>query len=276
MALPAENIRATACGAHQSYGALAADHDLLCRSVRAAGAIALDYFNRGMKGWDKRPGEPVSEADLAVDEFLKKELREARPDYGWLSEESEQHACGGSHARVFVVDPIDGTRSFLRHRPEFAVSVAIVADGLPLLGCVYNPATGEFFDAVAGHGARCNGSAVSVSRKVGLDGAKLLVSWREFQKLCEGGAFVGCEMAPIGSIAYKIALVAAGTANAVVALAPKNDWDLAAADLILREAGGRLTDSQGHTLLYCGTGHRSVVAADPLLHAQLLARLSHI
>ncbi len=274
MALPAENFQAKAAGAPATAGALAADHALLCRSVRAAGAIALDYFNRGMKGWDKRPGEPVSEADLAVDEFLKRELRGSRPDYGWLSEESETHAGHAGATRVFVVDPIDGTRSFLRHRPEFAVSVALVADGLPLLGCVYNPATDEFFEAVAGHGARCNGIGVAVARKAELDGARLLVSWREFQKLCEGGAFVGCEMAPIGSIAYKIALVAAGKANAVVALAPKNDWDLAAADLILREAGGRLTDARGGALLYAGAGHQSVVAADPALHAQLLARLS--
>lgn len=275
MALPARNAE-MAEASPPSFGALSADHALICRSVRAAGAIALDCFNRGMKGWDKRPGEPVSEADLAVDEFLKKELREARPDYGWLSEETERMAADTGASRMFVVDPIDGTRSFLRHRPEFAVSVALVCEGAPALGAVYNPATDEFFDAVSGHGARCNGVRIGCARKANLDGARLLVSWREFQRLCEGGAFVGCEMAPIGSIAYKIALVAAGKANAVVALAPKNDWDLAAADLILTEAGGRLTDAQGLPLSYgsAGGGHKSVVAADPALHAQLLARLA--
>jgi myo-inositol-1(or 4)-monophosphatase len=272
MAFPAASIRTSSTPG--SCGALAADHALLCRYVREAGAIALDFFHRGMKGWDKHPGDPVSEADLTVDAFLRRELTEARPDYGWLSEESGANAEGISAARVFVVDPIDGTRSFLRGRPEFAVAAALVSDGVPLAGAVYNPATDEFFEAIAGGGARCNGLSISVTRKAEIAGAKLLVSWREFQRLCQGGAFVGCEMAPIGSIAYKIALVAAGKADAVVALAPKSDWDLAAAHVILEEAGGRISSGKGSPLVYAGKGHPSIIAADPGLHAQLVARLS--
>jgi myo-inositol-1(or 4)-monophosphatase len=270
MAYPAASIH----GAKEqgSCSTTAADHALLCRYVREAGAIALDFFNRAIKGWDKSPGNPVSDADLTVDAFLRKELTEARPDYGWLSEESG--GSGTDAARVFIVDPIDGTRSFLRGRPEFAVAGAVMAAGVPVAAAVFNPATDEFFEALAGGGARCNGAPISVTRKPDVAGAKLLVSWREFQRLCEGGSFVGCEMAPIGSIAYKIALVAAGKADAVVALAPKSDWDLAGAHLILEEAGGRITDAAGNALRYENKGHKSVVAADPALHGQLVARLA--
>jgi myo-inositol-1(or 4)-monophosphatase len=272
MAYPAASL--TAKNAPGSCGELAADHALLCRFVREAGAIALDYFHRRVKGWDKRPNDPVSEADLAVDSFLRRELTQARPAYGWLSEESDSAAGTTAASRSFVVDPIDGTRSFLRGRPEFAVAAAVTQGGVPLAAAVFNPATDEFFEAITGGGARCNGLPISVLRKSDLSGAKLLVSWREFQRLCEDGKFVSCEMSTIGSIAYKIALVAAGKADAVVALAPKSDWDLAAAHLILEEAGGRITDAKGAALAYHGAGHPSIVAADPGLHAQLLARLS--
>jgi len=272
MAFPAASL--SVLGAPGTCGALAADHALICRYVREAGAIASGYFHRRVKGWDKKPDDPVSEADLAVDSFLKRELTGARPGYGWLAEESGEGAAGAGAPRVFVVDPIDGTRSFLRGRPEYAVAAALVADGVPVAGAVFNPETDEFFEAIAGGGARLNGRTIAVARKPSIEGARLLVSWREFNHLCEGGAFVGCEMERIGSIAYKIALVAAGRADAVVALAPKSDWDLAAAQLILEEAGGRITDARGKPLAYRGEGHASVVAADPALHAQLLARLS--
>ncbi len=250
-----------------------ADHALICEAARKAGAIASDYFKRGLRGWDKHPGDPVSEADFAVDDFLRRTLLEARPDYGWVSEESV--AAPGKSARSFVVDPIDGTRSFLKGRREYAVAVALVSNGLPVAAAVFNPETREFFEAVAGAGARLNGSVIAVARNQKSTGIRLLVSWREFQRLGEASAFIGCEMAPIGSIAYKIALVASGQADAVVALSPKSDWDLAAAHLVLTEAGGRITDGTGAALRYQGRLHESVLAASPVLHGQLLARLSH-
>ncbi len=253
---------------------LAADHDLVCRIVRAAGAMASDYFHKRPPGWDKRPGEPVSEADLAVDAFMRRALMAERPDYGWVSEESEAAAAGAR--RVFVVDPIDGTRSFLKGRPEYAVSAAVVADGRPLVAAVYNPETKEFFEAAAGAGSRLNGRAIAVAREAPESGARLLVSWREFQRLGEAGGFVGCEISPIGSIAYKIALVAAGLADGVVALSPKSDWDLAGAHLVLAEAGGRITDGAGAALSYHGAAHRSVVAASPALHGKLITRIAKL
>ena len=272
MALPAQNILPEPTLA--VHGPFAEDHILLCRAVRAAGAIALGHFKRGVESWDKSPNNPVSHADLEVDHFLREALSKARPDYGWLSEESASKNGGTKAHRAFVVDPIDGTRSFLRGRPEFAVSAALITDGTPHSAVVFNPATDEFFEAIAGGGARLNGEPIHVKKHDTIAGTKMLVSWREFQKLCERGAFVGCEMTPIGSIAYKIALVAAGKAAAVVALAPKNDWDLAAAQLLLTEAGGRITDSKGQSLHYSGAGHSCVVAADPALHALLLGRIS--
>lgn len=253
---------------------LTADHELLCRVVRQAGALASEFFHARPAGWDKRPGEPVSEADLAVDSFIRRALLAERPDYGWLSEESEQ---AGKWAEMrFVVDPIDGTRSFLKGRPEYAVAAAVVTRGRPLVAAVFNPETREFFEAVTGAGARLNGRAIAVRRTPPEEGARLLVSWREFQRLGEAGGLVGCRISPIGSIAYKTCLVAAGTADGVVALSPKSDWDLAAADLILSEAGGRITDGAGSPLVYkCGT-HKSVVAASPALHRKLIAKIGQL
>lgn len=253
---------------------LAADHDVVCRAVRAAGTMASDFFHKRPAGWDKRPGEPVSEADLAVDSYLRRALLDERPDYGWVSEESE--AAGNGAKRVFIVDPIDGTRSFLKGRPEYAVSVAVVAGGRPLVAAVYNPETKEFFEAVTGAGARLNGRAIKVAPTPPESGARLLVSWREFQRLGEAGGFVGCEISPIGSIAYKIARVAAGLADAVVALSPKADWDLAGAHLVLAEAGGRITDGRGAALLYRGEAHASVVAASPALHGRLITQIAKL
>lgn len=253
---------------------LAADHDLLCRVVRRAGAMASDFFHRRPKGWDKRPGEPVSEADLAVDLFMRRALLAERPDYGWLSEESE--AALSQSERSFVVDPIDGTRSFLMGRPEYAVSAAVVAQGRPIVSAVYNPETKEFFEAVEGAGARLNGRPLSVCRTPPESGARLLVSWREFQRLGEAPGFVGSQISPIGSIAYKVALVAAASADGVVALSPKSDWDLAGAHLVLTEAGGRITDGTGAALAYRGETHKSVVAASPALHGKLISQIAKL
>ena len=253
---------------------LAADHDLLCRVVRHAGAIASDFFHRRPAGWDKRPGEPVSEADLAVDSYMRHALLAERPGYGWLSEESE--AAGKGAARNFVIDPIDGTRSFLKGRPEYAISAAVVADGRPTVAAVFNPETKEFFEAVEGGGARLNGRTISVARTPRESGVRLLVSWREFQRLGEAAGFVGSQISPIGSIAYKLALVAAGSADGVVALSPKSDWDLAGAHLVLTEAGGRITDGTGAPLSYRGHEHKSVVAANPALHGKLIAQIAKL
>ncbi len=248
------------------------DHELLQSAVREAGALALSYFGRDIKKWDKAPDDPVSEADLAVDALLKDRLCSARPGYGWMSEETEDDPARLSAPLVWIVDPIDGTRAFLQGKPEFTVCVALVADGAPILGVVFNPATGDFFEAVRGGGARHNGAAIAVSPQDAIAGAKLLSSRRTFQKRDWTDAVEHAEFGFLGSMAFRLALVGAGRYDATITLAPKSDWDLAAGDLIITEAGGVATQVDGKELRYNrpSVRHPDVIAAGPELHAKLV------
>jgi myo-inositol-1(or 4)-monophosphatase len=249
-----------------------ADHALLARAVRDAGILAKRYFENGFKSWDKKPNDPVTEADIAVNELLKEQLTSQRSGYGWLSEETadtpERLGCD----RVWIVDPIDGTRAFVAGKPEFTVSVALVEAGKPVLAAIYNPMTEEFFEAAEGAGARLNGAIISCEPTKQLAGATLLASRRTFEhrdwlKSAEGASFHH-----INSIAYRMALVAAGRYSATITLSQKSDWDIAAADLILREAGGIATTSGGASFTYNRehTRHKDVIAAGAVLHEKIL------
>ncbi len=252
------------------------DHDLLCTAVREAGAIALDFFQRGPRHWDKQPGDPVSEGDLAVDSHLRERLGEARPGYGWLSEEGADNEARLSAEKVWVVDPIDGTRSFIAGRPMFAVSVALVENGRPIAGAIYNPAKDEFFDAIAGGGARFNGATCRVRATADTKAAALLSSDSETRRNLWQSRFPEAEIVSINAIAYKLGLVAAGLYDGVIALKPKSDWDIAAGELLVAEAGGVMTTAEGGAFAYNGRDviHPSVVAAAPALVERLLARLA--
>jgi myo-inositol-1(or 4)-monophosphatase len=254
---------------------VAADRTLLTEAVREAGAIALRYFGNEPRAWDKHPNDPVSEADLAVNQGLKARLLAARPHYGWLSEETEDDGERLKTRHVWIVDPIDGTRAFLQNKPEFAVSVALVEDGKPVLGAVYNPATEEFFDAVSGQGAALNGKAIFASKRKDFAGGRFLASPRTIARYRWREMAPNAEFAEVFSIAYRLAKVAAGMADAAISLAAKNDWDIAAADLVVREAGGLCTTKEGTGFLYNREipRHPSVIATAPALHRQILDML---
>ncbi len=248
-----------------------ADAELLFDAVREAGALALRYFNDGVKSWDKKPNDPVSEADLAVDALLRERLIGARPDYGWLSEESGiQHA--DTAKPLWVIDPIDGTRAFIAGKPEFTICVALLQDRTPRLAAIFNPATDEFFTAIAGEGAQLNGAPIRASGHATLAEARLLASKRTFDRHGWLVRMGKADFAYRNSIAYRMALVAAGTFDAAISLAEKSDWDVAAADLLVREAGGRVSDADGRPLVYAGPEHRhpSVVVAGPWLYDDLI------
>jgi len=253
-----------------------ADHALLLYAVREAGAVAKRFFDGTVKHWEKGPDNPVSEADYAVDKLLTETLRGARPDYGWLSEESEDDSSRLSAEKVFVVDPIDGTRAFLKKEPEFTVVAALVEAGRPVIGVVYNPAKDEMFEAMAGSGARMNGVSIQCSTVKSLVGARLLSSARTFRGKNWGEAANGAIFRFVNSMAYRLALVASGQFDATVTLTQKADWDLAAAHVILNEAGGLISTLSGEELLYNRESvlHPNVVAAGPGLHPQLVAGLS--
>ncbi|MFQ5784755.1 MAG: 3'(2'),5'-bisphosphate nucleotidase CysQ [Alphaproteobacteria bacterium] len=257
-------------------GRLSDDHALLVAAVRAAGARALADFGRDVEHWEKRPGQPVSAADIAVDRLLEDRLRGARPDYGWLSEEGVDDGARLAVRRLWIVDPIDGTRAFLAGLPEFSVSAALVEDGVPLAGAVFNPATGELFEAFRGGGTRCNGANLRVSARAGIRGARLVLSRTEMRRAGWQRALAGARTDAISSTAYKLALVAAGRFDATATLWPKHEWDAAAGDVIVREAGGRVSDAAGAALVYNRPQPRiaSLVAAGPRLHARLCAHFA--
>ena len=265
-------MREKASAAVPAQGWLARDHVLLTDAVAEAGAVAMRYFRTKVARWEKKPGDPVSEADYAVNDFLMKRLRDARPGYGWLSEESEDDPGRLEASRVWVVDPIDGTRAFLKGKPEFTISAALVADGRPIAAAVFNPATGELFDALSGAGARLAGEAIWVRDHADSAGLRLLASRRTFEAHRWVRSLPGARFYALGSIAYRLALVASGKFDAALSLSAKSDWDIAAAHLLVTEAGGRITAADGTSFVYnrADVRHPSAIAAGPALHARLL------
>jgi myo-inositol-1(or 4)-monophosphatase len=252
---------------------LTQDHDLLLAAVREAGALALSHFNSGVKSWNKKPNDPVSDADLAVDRLLHERLAGPRPDYGWLSEESPRRPA--KHGSQWVIDPIDGTRAFIAGKPEFTICGALLQDGAPVLAAIYNPASEEFFAATAGGGATLNGRAIQASGHGSLMEARFLASKRTFEKHGWLSRAAKADFGYRNSIAYRMALVACGRFDAAISLTPKSDWDVAAADLLVREAGGRVTTADGAALAYGSTDHRhpSVIATGAYVFDDLVELL---
>ncbi|HEY0301861.1 MAG TPA: 3'(2'),5'-bisphosphate nucleotidase CysQ, partial [Rhizomicrobium sp.] len=216
------------------------------------------------------------------DKYLCETLRAARPDYGWLSEETEDDPARLTAKTVFVVDPIDGTIGFIKGKPHFTICAGVVRDGEPVAGAVYNPITEECFTAFKGGGATLNGTPIHVSDRAEIEGCRMLAdrqmlghaAWNTLPNR----PWPPMEIESRSSIAYRAVLVAAGQFDAMLALSSKRDWDLAAAQIVVTEAGGLITTHTGAALRYNreSTLHPSVVAAGPKLHARLMERVSHI
>jgi myo-inositol-1(or 4)-monophosphatase len=259
-----------------------ADLLLLTEAVRQAGDIARSYFGGTYRSWDKSKGQPVTDADLAVDRYLRDTLMAARPAYGWLSEESAEDTARRSARRTFVVDPIDGTVAFLRGKPHFTISVAVVEDGRPVAAAVLNPVLDESFAAAKGAGATLNGAAIAAGRRTTLAGCRMLAPKSLFEHHIwsepPNRPWPAMQIDQRNSIAYRLALIAADRFDAMIALSAKHDWDMAAADLILHEAGGLLTDHKGNILRYNGPQsiQRSLAGSGGPLHGALLAQLQHL
>lgn len=254
------------------------DLDLLRHAVEEGGALALRYFQRQLQVSRKPDGSEVSEADLAVDATLKLKLGGNRRDYGWLSEESEDDHERLGKRQVWVVDPIDGTRAFLRDSPEWTISAALVRDGEPVLGAVFNPVMGEFFHAIRGQGAFLNDTPIRVGAQQDLAGARLIASGGLFRKPVWDEPWPEVETRWVNSVAYRLALVAADQAEATISLSPKSEWDIAAAALIVEEAGGAVTDHEGVSFRYNRLDPRvpSVVGAPPAIHHAIIERTRRI
>jgi myo-inositol-1(or 4)-monophosphatase len=255
----------------------AAEWSCLRHAVAAAGELALSHFRAGGPHWFKGPGQIVTAADLEVDRLLHESLIGAFPADGWLSEERADDQARLHRERVWMVDPIDGTRAFANGLPEFAISAALLSDDAPVLGVVLNPATGECFEAERGCGAWCGGTRVHVSTHAALPGARLLSSRTEMRRRKWPALMPEATFTDLSSLAYKLALVAAGRFDGLVSRRTCHDWDVAAAQLLIAEAGGRLSEVDGAALVLNRPEphHAGLVAAGAHgLHRALLQRLA--
>jgi myo-inositol-1(or 4)-monophosphatase len=247
-----------------------AELELAIRAARAAGEAIMRAFRVEQEVRFKSADQPVTEADLAADRILHRILLAERPDYGWLSEETADSPERLRRERLWVVDPIDGTNSFVAGRPEFAVCVGLVDGGRAVVGVVHNPVTGEMFSAVEGGGAICDGEPIRVSD---VEAEPRIVASRWEMKRGEFDAFEGgWSVEPLGSTAYKMCRVAQGGAEAFVSRGPKAEWDVAAAVVIVQEAGGRATllDGTAPRFNQPEPTWRGIAASNGRVHDELL------
>ena len=249
------------------------DAELLFSAVREAGALALQLAAQGVRNWAKPDGSDITEADLQVDRFLKDRLHGVTPNYGWLSEETPDDQKRLGCTKLWVVDPIDGTRSFVNGTDEWCVVVALVEDGRPIVSAVFRPALNEFYSAVKGEGAFCNDVALKTSDGV-LAGASLLGTGRAL-KVLPG---VVASSTPNIPLLLRASYVAAGRADIAMSLGLRNDWDLAAGDLLVHEAGGRMSQADGSDMIYNRPSPKQngMVAAGIKRHRAVLAQLEGI
>jgi myo-inositol-1(or 4)-monophosphatase len=251
------------------------DLALLVEAARDAGRIARRHFRKAPETWDKPDGQgPVTAADLEVDRMLRATLGAARPDYGWLSEETPDSAARLRAPRLFIVDPIDGTRAFIAGEESFAHALAVAEAGVVVAAAIYLPIRDLLYTAEAGQGACLNGRRLEVSARALLEGASVLAA----RSTLDPGHWPG-GVPPVArhfraSIAWRLALVAEGRFDAFVTLRPAWEWDIAAGDLLIREAGGRITDPAGAALRFNNAQPQvpGVLAGGGAIHAGLLAR----
>ncbi|QKG70968.1 3'(2'),5'-bisphosphate nucleotidase CysQ [Erythrobacter mangrovi] len=241
--------------------------------VSEAGRIAHGLWpgaGNALRSWDKSPNNPVSEADIAVDTFLKRELGALLPAAGWLSEETADDPARLGRDLIWLVDPVDGTRDFIRGRSGWAVSVALISAGRPLIGILSAPARGEIWQAVAGQGAWRNGQRLVASTRSEFPGSRVPAV-----SLPKTDSDLVTVDQP-NSIALRIAMVAADEADLVATLRWGFEWDIAAAGMIAREAGAAVTDAYGNKLDYNKRDPRAfgVLACAPLIHDAAVARLA--
>lgn len=254
------------------------DLALLIDAAEQAGKIASGFFHGSAQRWDKPGGQgPVTEADLAVDEMLRTELTRARPDYGWLSEETEDSPARLEAEHVFIVDPIDGTRSFIEGSTTWAHSLAIARNGIVEAAVVFLPERHKLYSAAKGFGATLNGQSLSVSPKEDLEGATVLASRPNF----EPKRWADAKVPPVerkfrSSLAYRLSLVGEGRFDAMITLRPTWEWDVAAGALIVEEAGGAVSDQQQARARFNNPHPQlhGLVAAGHPVHEALIKRLA--
>ena len=252
----------------------AADVALLVEAAEAAGPLALRHFRTELETWDKPGQGPVTAADIAVDSLLRAHLCGARPDYGWLSEESGCEADRATHPRVFIVDPIDGTRAFMAGEQGWGIALAVVEEGNVTAAAMHLPARRETFSAALGQGAWLNGQRINASDRKRLSGASALAASSQLHDEHWPGGVPPVKRHFRPSLAWRLCLVGQGRFDMMVTLRAAYEWDIAAGSLIAGEAGALVTDGDGAPLRFNRHPERApgVIAAPPALHLALMAR----
>jgi myo-inositol-1(or 4)-monophosphatase len=245
-------------------------------ALTRAGAILLGYYGTRVDVSYKHANSPVTEADMAVDAALRREL--PRADEGWLSEESADDRARLERRRVWIVDPLDGTREFLERVPQWNVSIGLVEDGVAVAGGIYNPVTEEVFLGARETGVTLNGAPVGVSERASLDGAVVIANrWAVRRR---PGQWINrpFRVRVVNALAYSLALIAAGRADAMWSRSPKAEWDTAAGAALIVAAGGRVTTYDGGPLRFNAWPPHApgLVASNGAIHAaarRFVARL---
>ncbi len=221
-----------------------------CKSaITEAGKIALN-LQKKIKVKYKSENQPVTNADIEINNFLLDFFKKKTPNFGWLSEESLDDKSRFKSDLFWCLDPIDGTRSYILGKPEYTISLALINNFKPILGIIYNPTTKEYFYAEKNKGAFCNNIQINVNSKKKIEVCSLAISSSEMNMLKSYKFFNRKDIKKIGSIAYKVALVAKGKIDIAISLTKKNDWDLAASDLLIREANGKIMETNGEKIIY--------------------------
>ncbi|OSM06829.1 3'(2'),5'-bisphosphate nucleotidase CysQ [Magnetofaba australis] len=254
---------------------------IMLQAARECGLLAMKYFRHGetvaadANVQHKGADDPLTQADLEIDRHLHEVLLSARPDYGWLSEETVDDPARMQRRRIWVVDPIDGTKEFIQGLPQFAISIGLVEDGKPIAGVVYNPAAEEMFSASIHDAPLLNGQPMACSARAELVGASCLASRSETKRGEWDGFKDEFRLELMGSIAYKLALVACGRNDITFTLTPKSEWDICAGVALVQAAGGSVTRKDGSEFIFNEPDPRtrSVLAAPNQLHTPLLQRL---
>jgi myo-inositol-1(or 4)-monophosphatase len=255
------------------------DLPLLEAAAREAGALARELMAKPLDIRSKGDAGPVTNVDLALDALLEKKLREARPDYGWLSEETpDDPAARTSRRCAFLIDPIDGTAAMIAKIPQFTISIGVAHDNRAAAGVVYNPLTDEMFLGAVGIGATLNGKPVYASTRAKLEGAHLVGLASRFNDKRWPTPWPKMNIEQRQSIAYRLALVGAGQADATILFGFKHEWDIAAGAAIVEAAGGLVTDPWGEPIALNQAQPRApgVVASGAALHALIIERTSHV
>lgn len=254
------------------------DHLIIRKTILKAGEIALKWFNKGPRVWKKDDGSDVSEADIEIDNYLYKTLTKKINKVGWLSEEKKDTQTRLNFNKVLLVDPIDGTKSFLQGKDDFCISIALVLNGRPISGLIFNPLRRELYEAELNKGSWINSKQIFTTKVTHLENSNMCAFKPMFSHPAWKRPWPKMNIINKNSIAYRMSLVAKGEFDAMMALNKKNDWDLAAGDLIISEAGGKVTDHKGRKLIYNKgkTIKKSIIGCCNGLHPKIIEMVKEI